>query len=638
MRKLAALSLGIWLALSGATQVTRAQAASQGQGGPAKSHGQTKAATAIASATSPEQTGQPSPARIVDLLRAVADNAKAWADTSAAARMQAQVADLTWEVDAVTAQQYLTQAWATAGRVKEAQPDKSRFRNSSLRTDARREVLLVARRRAPEVAKKWLEQMAQEAEAEQNGQTRGVFDDRTPRSAVLLQLALTSVADSPQAAAELLTESLRDGISFGFQHVLIALQEKNVELAQTVFRAALNRLKTAGMLAPDELMILYAYLYTPGRVFGANTTENRGSTQIAVGRDQPRITAAAELNPALALEFLQLAADLLVNAPLPSTTLNPQVTARTQISVIGFLLIRMTAQPPEQSLALQRRVQQIEADAKFSSAPIAPVHDMPTVQAGESQKEYAERRVDSLEERAGKESDPLSRDIAYAQAALATTVERYERGWRLAQKISERSFRDAVANWLTYRATLAAVKAGDLDTAYELNKKNSEPAQRAASLVVGAQQLVITKDRIRAAQWLQEAQSLIKAAGADEDWTRIAFGVVSTYGRFDSLLALQALSAAIKLMNQTPTAHSTDERAPLVKRFSGLTLQDFNYGTTGFGLASAVGSFQPEQFEDVLGRLNDLTSAEARGIAVVTLCRSYLQGARNARATPTAPL
>ncbi len=156
----------------------------------------------------------------------------------------------------------------------------------------------MARHRAPELAKKWLEQMAQDAESDQNKQERGAFDDRTARSTVLLQMALQTVAENPEAAAGMATDSLVDGISFGFQEVLLRIQEKDFDLAQKVFRAGMARLQTAGMLDPNELLILYAYLYTPGRITAANTGDDRSRTQIALGRNRSQVTAAAILNPA----------------------------------------------------------------------------------------------------------------------------------------------------------------------------------------------------------------------------------------------------------------------------------------------------------------------------------------------------
>lgn len=567
-------------------------------------------------------------ALVVAVLRSTADEAKGWKDASAAASVQAQAADLLWDVDADAGRDYLQRAWDSTSRVEEAGGERSRFRNVSARTNARQEVMLVARKRAPALAKRWLEQMAQDVESDRKDQPRGIFDDRTARSTVLLEMAMRNAADNPKAAADLATESLQDGISFGLQNVLVAIQGKDPALAQAVFRAALARLRTAGLGDPNELLILYAYLYTPGRVPGANTTGNRNSFTLATSRNQPQITAAAQLNPALALEFLRLAADLLVAAPLPSTTSSPEDTARAQISVIGFLIGKLSQIAPDQAAMLQARMGQIETDAHFSTTPSAPPPDIPTPKAGEPKEEYAQRRVDSLEEVAEKQPDQLSRDIAYAKAALATAVERYERGWNLADKIEDKTLSTNVKNWLTYRAALHFVGAGDFDKAHGLMTKNDDPAQRAASLVVGAQKLA-KKDKFRATQWLQEAGAIVGKADPDENWRSIAFGIVSTYARFDSSAALQALSEAVSLANKVQGPPADEEKAPTVRRFSGLTLSDFTYGTTGFGLKAAVGALDADQFEAVLPELQRLTQPEARGTAILALCRKYLQSGKD---------
>src|SRR5215213_10862542 len=303
--------------------------------------------------------------RILAVLSGVANDAKSWTDAAAASKVQAQIADVIWDAYSDIARGYLIRAWETAGKVELPKQERSPFRNQSPRTEARREVILIARKRAPDLSKKWLQQMAQESEQDQ--QDRGAFDDRTPRSTLLLQMALQIVQDEPEAAAGLAIESLQDGISFGFQEVLIKIQEKNLELSQRVFRAALSRLRTAGMLDPNELLILYAYLYTPGRIVAANTDGN--TRQIAVGRNQPQIAAAAQLNPALALEFLQVAANLLISAPLPATTANPSLAARSQLSAINALLGPIAERLPELAVALQTRAQQISTEARLNTVP-----------------------------------------------------------------------------------------------------------------------------------------------------------------------------------------------------------------------------------------------------------------------------
>ena len=574
--------------------------------------------------------------RILALLRETAESARGWTDAAAGSKAQTQIADLVWELDAVAARVYLIRAWETAGKVDDPKQERSRYRNESLKTEARREVMLVARKRAPELAERWLKEMAQD-ESERNGSNRGVFDDRTARSTVLLQMAMHTATDNPEAAAAMMTESLADGVSFGFQEVLIRLQEKNFELAQQVFRLALARLRTAGMIDPNELLILYAYLYTPGRVMAANTSEDRGSFQLAVGRNQPRITAAAELNPALASEFLLLASNLLISAPLPGTTDNPSMTARSQLSAISAIMGRLSEKHPEAAAALQARAQQIVADAGFSTAPPVTPPDRPVPKPGENTSDYNARRVDALEEIAQNERSSMRRDIAFANAALATTVETYQRGWQLAGRIDDLTLRGDLRNWLTYRAALHAVNGDNLDRAYELISKDTDSSQRAAILIVGAQRLLKQKDKPRASQWLLDARTSLKKAGADDSSVHVAFGLVAAYARIDNLMAFDALSDAVRLMSKTDLSPRDEDRAPLARKFAGLTMPpDFTYGTEGFSLKAAIDSFEPSEFEDVLAEIRKIASPELRGQASILLSRKYLRSTQATSTEPTA--
>lgn len=560
--------------------------------------------------------------KIIDVLNSTADEAKKWDDKGVAARTQAQIADLIWDVNQENAKNYLKAAWIAAAKVEEPKRDRSSVVNPSLRNAIRRDVLLVARKRAPELAAIWLEEMVEESKSAEK-QDRGTFDDRSARSAVLLQMANQIVADNPQAAAELLIESLRDGVSFNFQTSLLQLQQKDSALAETVFRAALTRLRAAGMNDPNELITLYAYLYTPGRVFGANTSDNRNQVQLALGGPRVSIPAGRQ-NPAMGRDFLELASDLLLTAPVPEA--NVQTVARALVSTIGILLREVAQQLPDKAALLQARAQQLDTEARFSTAPVPRRTDIPDVRPGESKERFAERRVDLLEETAAKGRDVLTRDIGYATAAVATTVERYERGLQLTGKIDDKTLRDGVRSWLIYRAVLHFIASGNLDEAHRLNLKNDDAAQRAVCLVVGAQRLVKYKDTDRAGEWLREAGVLVKRIEPNESTARIALGIVSTYGRFDTQASLDWLLYAVKLMRKSPPASLNLDQAPAFKRISGVTpITDVAGNTTGFSLQSAVAVFPPDQFEQVLYILNDITPQEARGMAVLTLCSNFLK-------------
>jgi hypothetical protein len=334
----------------------------------------------------------------------------------------------------------------------------------------------------------------------------------------------------------------------------------------------------------------------------------------------------------MALEFLGLAADLLLATPLPDS--NAQTTARSLVSVIGVLLREVTQQLPDKAALLRARVQQLDTEARFSTVPNQPKPDIPEIRPAESKESFAERRVDLLEESAAKGRDLLTRDIGYAKAAVATTVEHYQRGLDLAGKIDDKELRIGVRRWLIFRAVLHLIAVGKLDEAHSLNLKNDETNQRAVCFVVGAQKLVKDNDTTRANEWLREAGNLIRGSEANPNLARIVFGIVSTYGSFDPQASLDWFLYAVKLMRHTPLGSLNEDKAPSLQRITGITPNtDITGRTAGFSLRAAVAVFRAEQFEQVLYMLNDIRPQEARGMAIVTLCSNYLKSIKKSAKT-----
>jgi len=113
--------------------------------------------------------------------------------------------------------------------------------------------------------------------------------------------------------------------------------------------------------------------------------------------------------------------------------------------------------------------------------------------------------------------------------------------------------------------------------------------------------------------------------------TRTALGIAATYGRFDTQEALDSLLYAVKLMRKTPPASLNNDKAPTLKRIGGITpISEFTNDTAGFSLQAAVAIFPPDQFEQVLGVLNDMTPQETRGMALLMLCDNVLKTMPNA--------
>lgn len=97
--------------------------------------------------------------------------------------------------------------------------------------------------------------------------------------------------------------------------------------------------------------------------------------------------------------------------------------------------------------------------------------------------------------------------------------------------------------------------------------------QQAASLVVGAQQLIKIKDTTGANQWLLEARSLIRKGDPDETSVHVAFGIVSTFGKSDRITAFEVLAEAVRQMGKTSIGPADEDRVPLLKRFPDLNQQ-----------------------------------------------------------------
>ncbi|MGI9055831.1 MAG: hypothetical protein ACR2F2_08530 [Pyrinomonadaceae bacterium] len=563
--------------------------------------------------------------RIIQVLYQTADEVRNLDDAKASANIQAKIADLLWNYDPISAKSILIKGWDKAKQVKETDAKSNRFRNTSNRIDGSREILLVARKREPELAEKWLKELADLTEEDFAERNKGLFDDRTARSAVLLQMALQIVETDVNAAASLAVESLRDGISFGFQAVLIKIQEKNMDLAVQVFRAALQRVNSAGISNANEIQILYSYLYSPGIVSTTANATSSDTRTISVGRNRSQIAAAAGLYPALAREFLQIAAQAILRMPFLIGDTDPETAAREQFGIISTILYQLGNSSPELSRALQNRLAEITANANFTpDAPNFPSDVTPGKQ-NETRDEYRERLLDEILEKAEKIADSLARDIFIAQGVLRSEAEQFEKAKSIAEKIDDKELRTQIINFLIFRTSLDLIKKDRLSEAYKISQKNSEPIHQSVVLIVGGQKLIERKDYLPAREWILEAEKMFdKNNTNNEDWANIGFGLATSYSHFDKISALKILEKSGKLITKDSINYNRD-KSPDAFGFSGLNFSDFTVNTKEFSLNSAIKSFPKENFEDVLLAVNEIKNLQAKGLAIVVLAEKNLQ-------------
>jgi hypothetical protein len=565
--------------------------------------------------------------RIVSVLLDTAEEAKTWEDAKTSAQVSAQIADTVWQLVPIQAEGILVDAWNKSKDVKEKDEKPSEFRNYSNRLAVSREVLLIAKKRNSGLAEKWLKELSDIEEENFAKRNKGKFDDRTAKSSVLLAMAMQVADTDINLAASLARESLNDGISFGFQSVLLKIQEKNPALAQSVFRSALQRLETVGIVDTKEILILNSYVYTPGRISAGNTSSNQGSSTIAFQRDQVVIKSLAELNPNLANEFLEVSARAILKLSYPTETANPENNAREQYSIITTVLSRLRNQELVQSL--QQRLNQIMVTANYSTTPETSPSGMTPIRQGEKISEYRSRLLDEALEEAEKLTNNLQRDIVLTKACVRSDVEDFEKAKNVASKIDDKKLKEQVTNFLIYRKSLSLIKKDEFDETYKLLNQSSEPKQKTAILIIGGQKLFQNKNKIEAQDWLLDAQKkLDKNKDVDSDWLKLRFGFVSTYQEIDKISALQVFYQTAKLLTKDVSL-AEDDKAPLAISFEGFVFADFTHGTKGFSLLSAIKSFPKQDFEDVLGSLQTIKNPALKGLGILAHCKRHLKPVPN---------
>src|SRR6185503_2398947 len=130
LRSCIGLALGLSILLSSVTaaQQSRQQSATERRSEPDLQQTNSHRATEVVPETG---TAEYQHWRIILLLRSTAEESKKWDDRQLAARVQAEVADLTWEADSGLAGVYLQTAWDTARDICNESHSESAYRTTS---------------------------------------------------------------------------------------------------------------------------------------------------------------------------------------------------------------------------------------------------------------------------------------------------------------------------------------------------------------------------------------------------------------------------------------------------------------------------------------------------------------------------
>lgn len=491
------------------------------------------------------------------LVEQTATEAAKWDDKTAAVRVLTDAADLFWDEDAPTARRWLLKAWNTTDAIEEQPNDEKtrQFWRGGKRSGLKNVVLQVAVRRDSKFADKLLEKLNDEADDEK----RGAFDDRTRKSEQLLQLAIFSIKDNPQLAAQLAEQSLADNVSFNFLTVLVLLKQRDETAANQLFDRAARIANNSGAQL-SELQILQSYLFQPGAVFANDAGGNRILAVVA-GQNP---NAAPAVNATRARNFLTIAHRILLGFPPPAGENVDTAAAR------DFVLLATTLAPRFQTYAPDL-AESVAVRAALFAARLQPVESASnktaTTEQTESTKkltpeERLQKYLDDLEAKADAESDPTAKKLAYAELAVKTRAEDFEKAARVAKKIEDEKLREQVLTFVLYRASLKFLEKGDIEKAVELADKTPQSLNKAVAQIAIAQNLIDAKpaakeERFAADLRRQQALYLLFAAEksinreeTSADAAKAALGRVAVLSQLDKFQALAALSETFALINR----------------------------------------------------------------------------------------
>ena len=608
------------------------------------------ASTALSQQPAQLSTQQPRPAsekelkrqglrhQAISMVRQTAAEAPLWEDKNAAVLCLADAADLLWDENPDQGATWLKKAWDLIDQVSDSPKDdqlKEIF-TSSDRRDVRTMVLRVARKHDQQLVEKFLKQLSQKPPDEKKD--RGALDDRTARSEQLLRLALQVVETDPSLAFHLAEASLDDGLSYDLQNLLTTLRKKSVPLSNQLFDLALVRFSSS-QPDPSEADVLAGYLFHPAQ----NFTSSTGQRIVVMNFAQQNVTPAAQSEPQRARGFLTAVYQNMLARPISLETSADQRRAQLILALGNGLAYQYSIFAPDLAPAAGGFLAQLHSRLYPGGDASGPpgTASRNTKSEGSTKRltddELHDQRVDELEDAADKETNELSKRMAYVKAALATRVEDYKRGKRIAEKIDDADLRDDTVSYVLYRFAVLALASGLTKEASELAPEISNGPRRAVLKIALAQDLLKKAtaskrgiDELNLAH--QKAFDLLDSIDRDlrkeepsAKVARIMLGRAAVLAKLDPAQALAALEQAVQLINKLDKFDLRDRAAPKLSLAAVPNSETLWTPDLGFDFRSAIDPLIATDFEQVASVVERLTVKEVAGVARIEVAKLFLQ-------------
>lgn len=507
-------------------------------------------------------------------------------DGKAKIKVRTQIAELLWKHDEPRSRRLLLDAYQEIGSLKLPANERLQLSHRVLRLIALNDTTL---------AKKLLE----EAPASGEPEAKAHGGHSTPAEQYL-RLARDIAATDPERAAQMVRDSLGEGLSPWHASALVAIRRRDAALADNLFGGILSAARRQPA-PPLTAIAALAWYVSP------NEEEMLSGKDFA--SDPARRAAVAQ--------FLDLAQDIILGQMGTGQTGAAPVEGAKLYSFLQAVMPVFDKHAPDRAAAIR---------ARLSAAPgrVSPeqLKELSEINSGDD--------VQELLNQASSARGSRQQDGYYMRAAMAALWGGdTELALSTVERISDQQGRVLVRSIVRFQAGLKAVAKAQTDVARQHAKEITFLPSKVELYRRIAESLLDSKDRRGAAEVVEELETLLEASGDGPEKALGLLELSGTVARYDPKRALEVLRSAVKAINKADF-----NRKPPDKESAGtsllvpipISLEMLNFKS--FSILAAG------DFEQTLTTARMLTAREASVLAQLEACRAVLNAPADSTSKP----
>jgi hypothetical protein len=568
----------------------------------------------------------------IQVISALADEARSYKSESLRASVQAKVADLLWDVDQPRARTLFNRAWDVAEAVdkegrRRNQEERRRFLSGQGGTgfippppNLRAEVLQVIARRDRELAESFLARMEDDnkREEEESKLTR-YWDPTEPPEAVAKRLELArQLLESGETERALsiavpgLNRVTSQGIIF-----LVLLRKKNPVLADGRYASLLERAAADSMSDATSVSLLSSYVFTPSVLV---TATRSGLLMNPWTETLP----PPDLSPSLRAAFFRVAAQILLRPIAPPELERTSAGRSGTYFTITRLLPMFEQYDREVSAALQARLNLLAQGA----GEIIPEQQRTFINAGFNQREAKEEGFDDTLARIERTPGVDERDHLSALAARAAVIKNDPKARELADKIENSGLRKRVRTFVDFILVSRALEKRDAEKALRLARTGELTAFQRSWAYTEIAGLLKTSAPDDAAGLIRDAvmeAGHISATSPEnaQAWIAITRRTIETDPARVWETALQTVSS----INKTQDYTGEEDKIP-VRFQSRNTIAMMDVAAPSISLTNLFETIGEEDLYLAVDMARSITTESPRAIALLAATRSILKAGK----------